>query len=233
VNQRTGNNAESQLKMLLTRTDWSEILTLLESKSYQRKFQIIEAFMMLVATKGFHEVTHSDIAKNCGITRQLVDHHFPDEELLIILTYRYVYAGFQKSAADGLMAKEGFLNQLKGYIDAVAIWIDEKREHAQFLVQFYALVNLNPKFSDLNKRNIQIGRERIVSLCLAARKQGFFQNIHEDVLAARAFSLQTHILGFLVMQSWNAASDLSSEPKEELWRCCLSILELALVPSRK
>jgi AcrR family transcriptional regulator len=226
VSAKTDKKSDFQLRKLLSRTDWGEILELLEKKTYQRKFQIIEAFTSLVASRGFHRVTHADIAKECGITRQLVDHHFPDERALITLTYRYIYAGFQKSAADGLMAKGVFLSQLKGYIDAVAAWIDDKSEHAQFLVQFYALVNLNPEFSMLNERNIQIGRERIVSLCLAARQNGFFKNVHEDVLSARAFSLQTHILGFLVMQSWKAAPEFSPPAKDELWRCCLAILEL-------
>jgi AcrR family transcriptional regulator len=235
VSSKRAASPDPQLRKLLSRSDWGEILRLLETKSYQRKFQIIEAFTELVASRGFHRATHAEIARKCGVTRQLVDHHFPDETALVSLSYRYVYAGFQKAAADGLITKDQFINQLKGYIDAVATWIGEKGNHARFLVQFYALVGLSPELSELNERNIRIGHERLVSLCLAAREKGLFQGISEEGLSARVFSLQTYILGFLVMHSRKGAPEFpgavhspgAASSKDELWRCCLAILSLS------
>jgi AcrR family transcriptional regulator len=225
VNSKKPNTADSQLKALLSRTDWGDILQLLEKKAYQRKFQIIEAFTELVSIKGLHRTTHTDIAKKCGIARQLVDHHFPDETSLVTLTYRYIYAGFQKAAADGLTARSGFVNQLNGYIEAVAAWIASKRTHARFLVQFYALLQLNPEFAAIQERNLRIGQERIVSLCNVARKEGLFQNVSDETLAIKASSLQTYILGFLVMHSWKDL--VSVEARQELWRTSLAILDIS------
>lgn len=217
---------DTQLKQLLSRTDWGEILRLLEKKSYQRKFQIIEAFTELAATKGVHLATHSEIARKCKITRQLVDHHFPDSSSLITLSYRYIYAGFQKRAADGLLARSGFLNQLKGYIDSVIAWVEDERHEARFLVQFYAFLQLSPQFAGIQERNLRIGQERLVSLCLGARNEGFFQSVTKEILQQRVSSVQTYILGFITLHAWKDASSLPPDAKRELWRCILATLEL-------
>ena len=224
MSEKSAANSNAQLKTLLSRTDWAEILKLLEKKSYQRKFQIVEAYTDLVAQKGLSEVTHSDIAKKCGITRQLVDHHFPDKTALVTLTYRYIYAGFQKLAADAISAREGFLAQLRGYVDAHSVWIKEKRSHARFLIQFYALLQVNAEFASVQERNIKIGQERIASLCILARREGLFQNVTDKVLKIRASSFQTYGLGFIAMNVWkDPARDLAIET-QEFWRITLSIL---------
>ncbi len=222
--QTKPSSSSSQLKTLLSRTDWGEILSLLEKKSYQRKFQIVEAFAELVAEKGLSDVIYADIAKKCGITRQLVDHHFPDESQLVALTYRYIYAGFQKIAADAISAREGFQAQFRGYVDAHFVWLKEKRFHARFLIQFYALLQVNPEFAAVQERNLKIGQERIVSLCILARREGFFHNVPDEVLKVRASTFQTFSLGFIAMHVWKDPSrPLDIEP-QEFWRVSLSIL---------
>lgn len=218
--------ADQQLKTLLSRNDWADILKLLEKKTYQRKFQIIETFVAMVAELGIHHTSHVAIAKKCGITRQLVDHHFPDDSSLVNLSYRYIYAGFQKRAADGLISKESFSNQLKGYIDSVASWIEEKRAHARFLVQYYAILQTDKTLASGQERNLQIGRERLVSLCVSARKEGHFLNVSELDLAAKANNMQTQILGFIAMHAWKTKGSLTEAMKQELRRSCFALLDV-------
>ena len=219
--QDSSKKADAQLRKLLSRTDWGEIQELLQKKTYQRKFQIIEAFTALVAKRGLHQVTHADIAKECGVTRQLVDHHFPDDNALIILSYRYIYAGWQKFAADGLIVKAGFVSQLKGYLRGVIQWMIEKRAHARFLVQFYAVVQLNPELSASLERNVKIGRERLTALLLSGQSEGLFPGVSEEALIARASSIQVQVFGFLASHSWK---DLElSSASDELFQACLAL----------
>ena len=232
MNLNKSDTPDAQLRILLSRSDWGDVLKLLEKKSYQRKFQLIEAFTELVASKGLHRVKHGDVAKKCGVTRQLVDHHFPDETTLVTLAYRYIYAGFQKAAADGIMARKGFLDQFHGYIDAIASWVDEKRVHAQFLVQFYALLQLSPEFSAIQQRNLVIGRERITSLLAIAQKEGVIRGASDEQLVSAAKSLQTYILGFIVMNSWKRHGSITTTERQEFLRRCLAVLEIRLPKGR-
>jgi AcrR family transcriptional regulator len=215
---------DAQLRKLLSRTDWSEIQELLEKKSYQRKVQIIEAFTILVTKRGLHRVSHTEIAKECGITRQLVAHHFPNENDLIVLTYKYIYAGWQKFAADGLMAKSGFIGRFEGYVDGVVKWMVEKRSHARFLVQFYAVVQLDPELSEFFERNVLIGQQRLTALLLTGQSEGFFSGLSEPALGVKATSLQVQVFGFLVTHSWK---DLEhAKAREELFQACLALIGL-------
>lgn len=210
----------------LARNDWSEILALLEKKTYQRKFQIIEAFVKLVAQRGFYRVTHLDIAEKCHVTRQLVDHHFPTESALIALTYRYIYAKFQKAGADGIMAKVGFSSQFKGYLDAVADWVWDSRSDARFLVHFYSLLQLAPDLLALHERNTRIGQERIAALCVAAQKEGLFPGLSRETFLLRATSVQMQIIGFIILVSANEKSGPRERLKQELLRSCLEVIGL-------
>ena len=209
---------------VLSRNDWGEILELLQKKTYQRKFQIIEAYIEIVAKEGFHEASHGAIAKKCKITRQLVDHHFPEASFLPALCYRYIYARFQKKAADGLTARVGFKGQLRGYLDSVADWVCDQRLDARFLVQFYSLLQIHPELTELQERNLRIGHERIVALCKASRGDGFFSSTSDSALALRVASFQTHILGFITMHAWKSEKSLPPLLKEEFWRSSLAIL---------
>jgi AcrR family transcriptional regulator len=210
---------DAQLRKLLSRTDWGEIQELLQKKSYQRKVQIIEAFTLLVTRFGIHRTSHTEIAKECGITRQLVGHHFPNENDLIVLTYKYIYAGWQKFAADGLMAKSGFVGRLEGYIEGVVRWMVEKRSHARFLVQFYAVVQLDPELSEFFERNVLIGQQRLTALLITGKDEGFFQGLSEQALAVKATSIQVQVFGYLVTHSWKELDPLQA--REELFQACL------------
>lgn len=221
-NQQTPQQGDAQLRKLLSRTDWGEIQELLEKKTYQRKFQIIEAFTELVTKRGLHHTSHAEIAKACGITRQLVDHHFPDDSALFVLSFKYIYAGFQKFAADGLMAKVGLTNQLEGYIDGVVRWMSEKQTHARFLVQFYAVVQLDEEISTFFERNLKIGRERITALLLCGQKEGLFQGMTEELLSKKATAIQIQIFGFLIYHSWKNVEFLKA--REELLQSSFALL---------
>jgi AcrR family transcriptional regulator len=209
---------------VLSRNDWGDILELAKKKAYQRKFQIIDVFVEIAANEGFHRVTHREIANVCRISRSLVLHHFPSEEHLIGLTYRYVYARFQKSAADAISTRKGALNQLRAYAESVARWTFERRADARFLSQFLALLQSRPQYLKLHARNLQIGRERIAALYRAGVTEGELPRLDDTEIAKRAFSLQLQLFGFLSVCSGGEDRELNDETRDEVVRSCLRIL---------
>ncbi len=208
----------------LSRNDWSEILSLSEKKVFQRKFQIVEAFVALTAKRGFKDVSHADIAKACKITRQLVDHHFPTSSSLLALSYRFIYARFQKDLSDAVLTRVGFASRLQAYLSSVADCILTRPNDAKFLVQFYALRQTDSELLDLYERNTKIGQERLVSLCLAAQKEGALPAFSEAELRTRAASIQMLIMGFLVFATAGNTPLITEQMKKELHRCCIQIL---------
>ncbi len=220
---KSGLPASDQWRAL-ARNDWAEILVLLEKKTFRRKFQIIEAFSNLASVRGFHRVSHADIARVCGITRPVVSHHFPTEEHLISLTYRYTYARLQKYCADAVTSKSGTINQIKGYIDAIARWTYEHQSDARFLSQFFALMQTSPEYLALYERNLRIGRERISALCLAAQAEGSLSELSQTEVAARAASMQLQLFGFIVIHSARQGTSLTQDDRKELIRSCLQVL---------
>ena len=214
---------ESQWKAL-SRNDWSEILSLSEKKAFQRKFQIVEAYVALAAKRGLGEISHADIAKACKITRQLVDHHFPTNAELVALSYRFIYARFQKEASDAVLARMGFTSRVQAYLNSVSDWMLNRPSDARFLVLFYSLRHSDPALLALHERNTKIGQERIASMCLAAQKEGLLTGLNEVELWIRAASMQKQIIGFLVFATAENPPLVSEEMKKELLRCCMQIL---------
>jgi AcrR family transcriptional regulator len=225
--------AENKIKKsdwkTLGKNDWGDIIALSAKKAYQRKFQIIEAFTQLVAQKGFHNISHGDIARECRITRQLVDHHFPTDLSLLLLTYQYIYARFQKVGTDSLVTQEGTLNQFKAYLNAVARWAVDFRPDACFLTQHFALASVYPELQNLHERNIRMGQERIRSLLLVFKQEGLLKNISEDDLAEYAWSIQTQIAGYVVFVSASPKNKIKLEDDANgLIRSCFGIVGLVV-----
>jgi len=221
------SKTDRELLAIFSKSDWPEILELAEKRVYRRKFQIIEAFAELVAKHGIHQVTYLDMAKKCKVTRQLVEHHFPDRNALIRLGYRYVYARLQKQAADAIMSREGFREKLRGYIFAVVEWIWNCPHDNGFLMQIYATANTDPKLLQLFTRNIGIGHERIQGLLLSGRDEGFFKDLDPADFRARAKSIQQLLIGFGIVGSVHGERSSREARKQELWRSCKSILGLS------
>lgn len=213
-----------EFKAAIARNDWDQILELLKKKSYQRKFEIIEAYAELVAEKGLHQVTHAEIAKKCGTSRQVIDHHFPTTESLVTLTYRYVYANFQKVAADGILMRSGVAAQLDGYLGALATWVIEKRSYARFLAQFFALISVDPLYLQLHERNIKMGNDRTVALCLEAMKAKLLPSTSIEVVRRRALIMQSQIAGFVILFSVKPKASITPEIRASFVRACLQTL---------
>lgn len=213
----------------LSRNDWGEILELSRAKTFQRKFQIVEAFTKLVAEKGYHQTKHGDIAKACKVTRQLVDHHFPTDRALLVLTYRYIYARFQKHASDALVSRQGALNQFKAYVTSIPAWVQIHPADATFLIHYFGIAPVYPELSAFLERNIKIGQERIHTLLIGLRDKKQIAAVSDEVLLEQASSVQFQIFGFVVLNSGPRPMTAAAAQKkgDELWRSCAAVVGAA------
>jgi AcrR family transcriptional regulator len=214
--------ANRELLKILTRNDWVEILDLGQKKVFQRKFQIIEAFIELVGRYGLHTVVYKDIAQQCSVTRQLVEHHFPSRDQLIHFSYRYLYARLQRLAADSLIAQQGFFAQFRSYVKACAIWTREYPYDNQFLMQVYAIGKIHPVTHELVVRNSRIGNERLCALFKSGRKEGYLKAVPDKDLPYLSSSVQQLIIGYaIVAPSIEISRQKAAE--QQLWHGCLAL----------
>ncbi len=219
-------NFEKLVLQALARNDWSEILVLSKKKVFRRKLQIVDAFIKRVEVQGLLDISHSSLAKDCRVTRQLVDHHFPTRNSLILLAYRFVYARLQKQVSDSVVARSGFANQFRAYILGCASWVARNRADARFLIQFYALAPTDPELSEMHRRNTAIGVERITAMFSQGQKSSaFFKKKTPDELSRLASSIQQLLIGYNVLFSTARDSSLSvKRAEDELWRASLAII---------
>ena len=132
-----------------------------------------------------------------------------------------LYARLQKSCADAVVSKSTSVARLRGYVNAIASWVEEYPQDARFLTQFFALLPVDRRYRELHERNLRIGRERIVALLQAIQKEGRLRKAGEHELEARAASLQHQVFGYIVIQAGGDSPGPSTRAREELLRCCL------------
>ena len=217
------SSSDRELLKILARNDWAAIQELAQKKTYQRKFQIIEAFIELVGRHGIHVVVYNDIAKQCAVTRQLVEHHFSGRDQLIQLSYRYLYARLQRHAAESLITQRGFLRQLRAYLEACAQWVRSYPYDNQFLMQVYAIYMIDPSLRELFQRNLAIGNERLCTLLKSGRAEGYLRSVPDRELPQLSSSLQQLIIGYATVAPSLDASRLKLADRQ-LWRACMALL---------
>jgi AcrR family transcriptional regulator len=85
----------------------------------QRREQLLDATKAIVAEQGFHAVSIEAVARQAGITRPIVYHHFDGlDDLLVALLDRETSRALEQLAT--FVSGEGPLAAFAAYLDAVA-----------------------------------------------------------------------------------------------------------------
>jgi AcrR family transcriptional regulator len=85
----------------------------------ERREQLLDATKDIAAADGFHAVSIEAIARNAGITRPIVYHHFPEglDQVLLALLERETSRALEQLA--GLVSGDGLMASFEAYLDAV------------------------------------------------------------------------------------------------------------------
>jgi TetR/AcrR family transcriptional regulator, cholesterol catabolism regulator len=100
-----------------------------QSKSQDRKVEILDAALTLFVKKGFHRTSIQDIADAAGITKGGLYHHLKSkEEILFSLHERFISEGNSKLKSieeESLPTEEKLVKLLKAHLEIIRDFMDE------------------------------------------------------------------------------------------------------------
>jgi TetR/AcrR family transcriptional regulator, cholesterol catabolism regulator len=100
-----------------------------QSKSLDRKAEILDAALTLFVKKGFHRTSIQDIADAAGITKGGLYHHLKSkEEILFSLHERFISEGYIKLKLieeESLSTEEKIVKLLKAHLEIIRDFKDE------------------------------------------------------------------------------------------------------------
>ena len=182
-------------KSALSRTLVDELIPRRIGKGEQRKIDIAEAAIHLIATKGVEGTTFELIAKRCGISRPLVVHYFPERLELFEFAVKIIRMQFQELAVQAISRGRDAPGKLEAYVDSTFDWIERFPDHVRVWSVFFHYCAVHKKFRLINTELATIGHERIMALLEAGNKEKCFA---AKGLPATAKAIQSVITGALV-----------------------------------
>jgi AcrR family transcriptional regulator len=175
---------------------YDEVMPRTMSRADEKKLLIIQAAIQTYASIDIGYVSYEDIARQAGVNRPLVNHHFPDKEVLFTLASKTIRAHFQKLAIEEIQKKDNPKDQLIAYVSACLRWAQESSEHFRAWMFFFYICMANPKQRSLHKELTDMGMHRIEGLLQAAAHAG--QTTGPADLAIKAKNIQRVITGAMV-----------------------------------
>jgi len=183
------------------------------TKADRRKIQILESAIQTYTTLGIEYVSYEDIARAAGISRPLVQHHFPDKKELFISVVKLIRAQFQELAVEGLSKQSEPVGQLKEYIRATFYWFEKWPAHAHVWLYFFYLCPLDPELKRLHTELTQVGKERIVAILKMGAASGVFS---QGDFTTKAQHIQRVITGTLVELKTEQGSGSLEQVREDV-----------------
>ena len=193
------------------------------SKSELRQIQIIEKSIKLCAKEGVEALAFERIAKECGVSRHLVIHYFPNRQALVKQATEYIWASLKLFVLECVAKETGAASKLKAYISSNFDWARQNPELASFVLLFFHYASTIPKFKKINADLMQLGHIRIIGILNEGIAEGVFKKTANTSIEAKG--IQLSILGFLINLQCN---DLEPEDNTLEKHLCDSVLKRLL-----
>ncbi len=177
----------------------AEVLPRTLSRAERRQIQIVEKAIRLCAEGGIEALGYERIAKECGVTRHLVIHYFPDRESLIERAMEYVWASLKLEILGSIDREKGAINKMKAYIAANMRWARTLPDQATFLVLFLHYASNKPAFRKFNSSLMRLGQDRILGILKEGVAEKVFACPSPLPLEAKAIQLRVlgHVMSFV------------------------------------
>lgn len=192
------------------------------SKAQRTQMQIIEAALHCYGKYGIEATDYERIAKRAKVSRPLVQHYFPKNEVLVRTVMTFIRGRFQKYCVDAILAETDPEAQLKAYLEATFEWIKKFKSDASVWFLFYYYCSFDKAYRKLNTDLVSQGQTRIAGLIRQGIAAKVFRGAKDSEIEKRAKLLQNALTGGLV----NAGTEdkmLSFNPSEDVIRHCLEI----------
>jgi len=164
-------------------------------KSDHTKLRILESAIWCYVHYGIEQTTFENIATKAGVVRPLVMRYFPNKELLLELTIKYIRANLQNLAVAALQGLTQAEDILEAYIRSTFRWIEDFPEHAKVWLLFYYYCSIRREFLVVNSELVSMGQRRISEVIALGVKQKIF-NTNRPSSTAKA--IQNFMTGCLL-----------------------------------
>jgi AcrR family transcriptional regulator len=188
-------------------------------KSDFTKLRILESAIWCYVKFGIEKSTYDNIASKAKITRPLVMRYFPEKEVLLQFTIKYIRANLQKIAVDSVSGLSQSDEILEAYVKSTFYWIEKYPEHAKVWLLFYYYCSINQKFIDINTELVNMGQRRIADILVLGNQQKKFKVKTVDLTAK---AIQNLITGSLLSALTEKADGVKLEA-EQVIKMCLKL----------
>jgi AcrR family transcriptional regulator len=167
-----------------------------ETKTPSRAFGFLEAAIHCFDKKGFENVTITMIARESGVTRQLLSHYFKDLAEIREVAIKYIRVIGQQLMLQELARENKPDKILLAYLRSHLVWVNNFRSHIRVWLKFLSYCSKKDLDRHLNSVAIKAGHGRIEQIIQQGRTQGVFTHADDGVTAT---IIQTLIAGWLVI----------------------------------
>jgi AcrR family transcriptional regulator len=134
------------------------------TKSQMQQERIIEAAIVSYARKGIEGTSYTTLAADCGISRPLIHHYFPDLGSLFIMAAKYARANHLRSTVGGAQsASHNGWDRLKAYIIGSFDWIEKNPDFGRFWMLYFYQCGLGGEIAKDNRELIGVGAQHITN----------------------------------------------------------------------
>ena len=141
----------------------------------QRRAEIIDATLTLIAAEGVTAVTSRGLAKHLGISNGALWRYFDDKADLLAAAYRTVVTNTNKRAAAALEGAHG-AEAVLAFVQALLPLTDIAGQEAKVVVGFWGLAAADRAASSLGRPELQEWDKQIEVLLHRARQAGEVRN---------------------------------------------------------
>lgn len=178
-----------------TKALYSVLFPLAPTKAQRRQIEIVDSAIRCYAKYGIERTTFELIANECGISRPLVMHYFPDKEAIFDLSFRYIRAHFQALAVEAIQKATSPEQQLRAYILCTFDWVEKSANHAKVWLLIYYYCAIHEEYKKTNTELVSMGHARITALLESGKKFKLFKFKNASYTAKM---VQTVITGALL-----------------------------------
>jgi len=185
--------------------------------------KIVLSAIRLAAKHGFAEASFQMIADDIGLSQSAVMYHFPDKNALFEELVKTIISHNHEVVSGLIGIADGAGSRLLKHCLGNVMWaLRYRRQDAQILLLLYYLAGQGEHFSGLFTQMIAAGRERILALLLAGKREGLFRL--KDEPAAVAEIIQDSLFGSMLYAASAPEGSVDPAALEVKWKNFIATL---------
>lgn len=159
----------------------------------QRRAQILNAVIDLIASGEATDLSFERIAKACKIRRSLVAYYFETPELLLKSTIEYALSFGQEYAVNKITLASTAEDRLRAFVDGNFEWFRDYPKHAAVFGFVNYLASSHPVYRKLHSGLAEMAEKRLEAILLG----GKLIKGRKAQVPAVASILRAHLVGML------------------------------------